>query len=78
LDHRIALDGLSGRQQVLGEQWRLACKANVQGDLDDVLKASTFHRRERANVPRTHVDEGIGHIGLGGVGWHATLTHPNG
>jgi len=65
-------------QQVLSEQWRLTYKANAQGGLDDVLEACALHQRERANVPRTHVDERIGHVGLGEDDWHAALTRPNG
>jgi len=54
--HGHALDYLSGLQQVIGKKRRLACKADVQGCLDDIMESRAFHHRKRTNVIRTHVD----------------------
>ncbi|CAN5953929.1 unnamed protein product [Sphagnum jensenii] len=54
--HGPALDCLSGLQQVIGKKRCLACKANVQGYLDDIMESRAFHHRKRANVIHTHVD----------------------
>ncbi len=54
--HGPALDCLSGLQQVIGKKRCFACKADVQGCLDDIMESQAFHHRKRANVIRTHVD----------------------
>jgi hypothetical protein len=51
-----ALDNLSGLQQVIGKKRCLACKADVQGYLDDIMESRAFHHCKRVNVIRTHVD----------------------
>jgi len=54
--HGPPLDCLLGSQQVIGKKRCLACKADVQGCLDDIMESRAFHHHKRANVIRTHVD----------------------
>jgi hypothetical protein len=51
--HGPALDCLLGLQQVIGKKQCLACKADVQGYLDDIMESRAFHHHKRTNVIRT-------------------------